>query len=217
MTEAKEMETLLDSIEANAARANGAVIPVAVSARHAHLSKDTLERLFGKNYELHVHQPLPQRGQFSAEETVTLIGPHGRMDGVRLMGPPRQHDQVEISRSDAVRLGIDVPLRQSGDLASTPRITVLGPKGGAVIDGVICAHRHIHCNEQEARRLDIVDGQVVRVKLSGHARDAIFGDIVVRVAPEFSLQLHLDTDEANAAGVVSGDCGTLCRIDDGFL
>ena len=194
---------------AASARGDVTCIPVAVSARHVHLSRDSIDRLFGKGYELRTRSPLAQHGQFSAEETVSLIGPSGRMDGVRLIGPPRQHDQVELSRSDAMRLGLDAPIRQSGDLKRTPRITVQGPRGSTVIDGVICARRHIHCNEAEARRLGVVDGQVVQVKLVGHARDATFGDIVVRVAPQFSLQLHLDTDEANAAGVTSGDFGTL--------
>jgi propanediol utilization protein len=206
MSEAKEMETMLDSLGSSD---EVAYIPVAVSARHVHLSRDTIERLFGKGYELRIHSPLAQHGQFSAEETISLIGPGGRMDGVRLVGPPRQHDQVELSRSDALRLGLDAPIRQSGDLERTPRVTVQGPRASTVIDGVICARRHIHCNETEAQRLGVVDGQVVQVKLVGHARDAIFGDIVVRVAPQFSLQLHLDTDEANAVGVASGDFGML--------
>ena len=208
MTEAKDMEAMLDSIGSSEPHEVG-YIPVAVSARHVHLSRATIDRVFGKGYELRTRSPLAQHGQFSAEEKVSLIGPGGRMDGVRLIGPPREHDQVEISRSDAIRLGVDAPIRQSGDLEHTPRITVRGPRGSTAIDGVICALRHIHCNEQEAARLGVVDGQIVRVKLAGHARDVTFGDVVVRVAPPFSLQLHLDTDEANAAGVVSGDYGTL--------
>ncbi|WP_217705789.1 phosphate propanoyltransferase [Peristeroidobacter soli] len=180
-------------------------IPIAVSARHAHLSAATLRALFGDGFELHVRHWLSQTGQFSAQETVSLVGPRGRIDHVRLMGPPRNRDQIELSRSDECTLGIAAPLRISGDVANTPGLQVIGPAGSITLPGgVITARRHIHMNPEEARQLGVRNSQVVSVKIDSEGRDLIFGDVTVRVAPDFRLELHLDTDEANAAGVVNG-------------
>jgi propanediol utilization protein len=180
-------------------------IPIAVSARHAHLSAATLRQLFGERFELHVRKWLSQTGQFSAQETVSLIGPRGRIDHVRLMGPPRERDQIELSRSDECTLGLTAPLRVSGDLANTPGLRVVGPAGTVTLpSGVITARRHIHIDPAQARQLALHDGQIVSVKIDSDGRDLTFGDIVVRVAPDFRLELHLDTDEANAAGVTNG-------------
>lgn len=185
-------------------------IPIAVSARHAHLSSSTVRKLFGDGYQLRVHKWLSQTGQFSAEETVSLIGPRGRLEHVRLMGPPRERDQVELSRTDECTLGVDAPLRISGDLSQTPGLQVAGPAGSVTLaGGVITARRHIHMNPAEAQRLGVRDGQTVRVKVDSNGRDLIFGDVTVRVAPDFRLELHLDTDEANAAGVTNGDYGEI--------
>lgn len=181
-------------------------VPIGVSVRHAHLSMATLRKLFGERCELHVRHWLSQTGQFSAEETVSLVGPRGRLDRVRLMGPPRQNDQIELSRSDECTLGIVAPLRLSGDVAATPGLFVVGPAGFVVLrGGVITARRHIHMSPEEARQFRLHDGQVVSVKVDSEGRDLTFGDVIVRVAPDFRLELHLDTDEANAAGVAQGD------------
>ncbi|HEY0940921.1 MAG TPA: phosphate propanoyltransferase [Steroidobacter sp.] len=189
-------------------------VPIAVSARHAHLSAATVQKLFGEGYQLRVRKWLSQTGQFSAEETVTLIGPRGRLEHVRLMGPPRDHDQLELSRSDECTLGITAPLRLSGDLEHTPGLQVVGPAGAVTLhSGVITAQRHIHMNPEEAQRLGLHDGQTVSVKVDSNGRDLIFGDVVVRVAPDFRLELHLDTDEANAAGVTNGDYGEIVTSD----
>lgn len=180
-------------------------VPIAVSARHAHLSAATLRQLFGDGYELHVRSWLSQTGQFSAQETVSLIGPHGRLDNVRLMGPPRPRDQIELSRSDERTLGIQAPLRVSGDVVNTPGLQVAGPVGTVTLpSGVITARRHIHMSPEEARRLGLRDGQAVSVRIDSDGRDLVFGDVTVRVAPDYRLELHLDTDEANAAGVTNG-------------
>lgn len=169
-----------------------------------------MRKLFGERYELHVRTWLSQTGQFSAEETVSLIGPHGRLDHVRLMGPPRERDQVELSRSDEHVLGINAPLRLSGDLARTPGLQVVGPAGSVTLpSGVITARRHIHMSSAEAKQFGLRDGQAVSVKVDSDGRDLTFGDVVVRVAPDFRLELHLDTDEANAAGVTNGDHGEI--------
>lgn len=186
------------------------LVPIAVSARHAHLSQPTLDRLFGAGYQLRPRTWLSQTGQFAAQETVTLVGPAGRLKGVRLMGPPRARDQVEISHSDALQLGIDAPVRLSGDLADTPGVTLEGPAGSASLtSGVIASRRHLHVSPQEAQRLRLRDGQSVQVKIDSDGRDLIFGDCTVRIAAGFSLELHLDTDEANAAGIANGASGEL--------
>ncbi|HEU4654193.1 MAG TPA: phosphate propanoyltransferase, partial [Steroidobacteraceae bacterium] len=178
--------------------------PVAVSARHAHLSQSTIDTLFGDGYRLKQRTALSQTGQYSAQETVTLVGPRGKLEHVRLMGPPRDSDQIEISRSDEFVLGIDAPVRISGDVANTPGITIEGSQGRATIPhGVICARRHIHMNTADAERFDVKDHETVRVRIDSSGRDLIFDDVVVRVSPDFKLELHLDTDEANAAGVDS--------------
>ncbi len=141
---------------------------------------------------------------------MTLIGPRGRISGVRLMGPPRGHDQVEISRTDEFVLGIDAPVRISGDLANTPGITIEGPAGTTTIpSGVITARRHIHMNPDDARRFGVRDCEVVEVRIDSEGRDLTFGDVTVRVHPTFTLEMHLDTDEANAAGIERGDVGEL--------
>jgi acetate kinase len=177
-------------------------IPVAVSARHAHLSAATIERLFGAGYRLRKRAELFQPGQYSAEETVALIGPRGRVERVRLMGPPRSEDQIEISRSDEFVLGVDAPVRLSGDLAGTPGITLEGPRGRTTIErGVICARRHIHMSPADAGRLGVRDGEAVQVQIDSEGRDLTFADVLVRVGESFRLELHLDADEANAAGV----------------
>jgi propanediol utilization protein len=187
----------------------GIRIPIAVSARHAHLSQATIDELFGSGYRLRPRTWLSQTGQFAAEETVTLVGPKGRLD-VRVMGPPRGRDQIELSRTDEHALGIQAPVRISGDLAGTPGLTVVGPKGCRELrTGVISARRHIHMNGQDAVRLGLQDGQVVQVRIDSEGRDLIFGDVTVRIRPDFRLELHLDTDEANAAGVSKGDWAEL--------
>jgi acetate kinase len=183
-----------------------------VSARHAHLGQATIDRLFGPGYRLQPKSALSQTGQFAAEETVRLIGPRGHLEHVRLMGPPRAHDQVEISRSDEFVLGLDAPVRISGDLANTPGVTLEGPQGRVTLtSGVICARRHIHMSPQEAERLGISDCEVVAVRIDSAGRDVTFSDVSVRVAPQFTLELHLDTDEANAAGVANGAFAELVR------
>lgn len=178
-------------------------IPVAVSARHAHLTVATIENLFGKGYELKKRVDLSQHGQFAAQESIALIGPKGRIDKVRVMGPPRKQDQIEITRTDEFALGIDAPVRLSGDLANTPGITIEGPLGRVTItSGVICALRHIHMSPSDGQRFGVDDHDTVAVKIDSDGRDLTFSDVMVRISPDYSLEMHLDTDEANAAGVV---------------
>jgi len=180
-------------------------IPVAVSARHVHLSQATIQALFGPEHVLQVKCMLSQPGQFAAVETVSLVGPRGQLDHVRVLGPPRDADQVEVSRSDEITLGIDAPLRVSGDLRQTPGIELVGPAGRVHIDhGVVMPVRHIHMSPDDAGRLGVRDGQRVRVAVDSDGRDLVFADVAVRVSPKFRLELHLDTDEGNAAGASHG-------------
>jgi acetate kinase len=183
-----------------------ALIPIAISARHVHLTQATIERLFGPGHELSVHSPLSQPGQFAADETVTLVGPRGRLSHVRIVGPPRSDNQVELARTDEIALGIDAPLRESGDLKGTPGVVLEGPAGSVTLDhGVICALRHIHMSQTDADVLGLKDQQQVAVAVIRNNRRTIFGDVVVRASPAYRLELHLDTDEGNAAGLSSGD------------
>jgi acetate kinase len=178
-------------------------IPVAISNRHVHFSVATIDKLFGAGYQLQKKADLSQHGQFAAQETVTLIGPRGRIDKVRVMGPPRKEDQVEISRTDEFTLGVDAPVRLSGDLANSPGITLEGPKGQYTIPrGVICARRHIHMNPADAMRFGVKDRDSVDVRIDSEGRDLTFSDVIVRIAPDFELEMHVDTDEGNAAEVV---------------
>jgi len=187
-------------------------IPVAVSARHVHLSQATIERLFGPGYVLQPRSPLSQPGQFAAIETVTLIGPRGRLEHVRVLGPPREADQVEIALTDERKLGIEAPLRLSGDLRSTPGVILEGPNGRATLGaGVVCALRHIHMSPSDAEHFGVTDHQVVQVAVESSGRSIVFGNVVIRVSPNYRLELHLDTDEGNAAGIEAGTRARLVR------
>jgi acetate kinase len=187
-------------------------IPIGVSAHHVHLSQGHLEQLFGAGHELTPIAPLSQPDQYACEEQLSLIGPKGRIERVRVLGPVRSQTQVEISRTEEFRLGIGAPVRMSGDLAGSPGLILEGPLGQLRLEeGVICAHRHIHMTPEDALRFGLRDQDVVRVRVEGE-RGMVFGDIVVRVSPKYSLEMHLDTDEANAAQISSGDVGYLESI-----
>jgi len=181
-------------------------IPVAISARHVHLTAPVIETLFCDKYRLHVHSGLVQPGEFAAEETVTLIGPQGRIPHVRIVGPPRAVNQVELSRTDALTLGINAPVRESGDLAGTPGLLIEGPRGSVQLDsGVICALRHVHMSPADAAVLGYKDQDRIELAVESDERRMLFRDVVVRVSPNYRLELHLDTDEGNAAGLQSGE------------
>jgi acetate kinase len=187
-------------------------IPVGVSAHHVHLARAEVEALFGPGHELTIHAPLTQPGQFACKEKVTLVGPKGRVERVRVLGPERKETQVEISRTEEFKLGIDAPVRMSGDLDGTPGLVLEGPAGRSdLAQGVICARRHIHMTPEDALHFGIRDRDVVLVEIEGE-RSLIFGDVTVRVNPDFRLELHLDTDEANAAEVETGTRGSFHSI-----
>ena len=178
-------------------------IPVGVSVRHVHLSRADCDALFGVGYELSRRRDVTQPGQFVTRETVDLVGPRGEIAGVAIINPLRKETQVEVARTDAFRLGVDPPLRESGSLDGTPGITLRGPKGEVTIArGVILAHRHVHMHPDEARSFGVSDKDLIRVRVEGE-REMTMGDVIVRVRPDFTLDMHIDTDEANAAGLSS--------------
>jgi len=189
-------------------------IPIAVSARHCHLTAETFARLFGPEATPTPERELSQPGQFACAERVALIGPRDRIDGVRLLGPLRDVDQVEISRTDEFRLGIDAPVRDSGNVRGSAPITLEGPHGTVRLsEGLICARRHIHMHPDDARAFGVSDREEVAVAIVGGERDLVFGDVLVRVRDSYALEMHIDTDEANAAELDRGAAGSLARPD----
>ncbi|WP_434586521.1 phosphate propanoyltransferase [Klebsiella sp. R390] len=184
-------------------------IPVGISNRHVHLSQQDVEALFGKGYALTPFKPLRQPGQFAAEECVTVVGPKGSLTRVRVLGPTRPVTQLEISRADAFTLGIQAPVRESGQLEQAGNALLIGPAGHVELRSqVICAWRHIHMSPQDAQRLNVSHGQKVKVGSRGE-RQLTFDEVVVRVRDDFVLELHIDTEEANAAGLKNGAQVTL--------
>ena len=183
---------------------------VEVSARHVHVSREDLDTLFGKGYELTAKKDLSQPGQYACEERVTVVGPKRELKNVSILGPVRPSTQVEISMTDARSIGVAAPVRESGDIAGTPGCKLIGPKGEVELDkGVIVAKRHIHMTPADAEKYALKDKQVVDVKIAGEGRSTVYGDVVVRVSEKFALAMHIDTDEGNAAGVVPGLMGEI--------
>lgn len=184
-------------------------ILVETSARHVHVTKEDLVKLFGEGSELTVKKYLSQPGQFVSEQKVNLIGPKKTIAGVSILGPERKASQVEVSLTDARTLGINVPVRMSGDIEGSAPITLEGPAGTIELhQGLIVAKRHIHATPEDALELGIKDGDSVSVKIETEERSLIFGDVMIRVSPKFSLAMHIDTDESNAAsamGIVYGE------------
>jgi len=184
-------------------------IPVGVSNRHLHLSQSHLEILFGQGYSLKILKDLTQTGQFAAKETLTLQGPKGDLAKVRILGPVRPATQIEISMTDSFKLGIKAPVRDSGQIENTPGVTLIGPAGSIALEkGVIIASRHIHMHTSDAEKFQVSNGQVVAIATHG-PRAVIFRNVVIRVRHDFVLDFHLDTDEANAAGLSNCDLVTV--------
>lgn len=184
-------------------------VPIGVSARHIHLSKEHIALLFGAGYELKEMKALSQPGQYAAEETVAVVGPKGRFDKVRILGPARSKSQLEVSRTDAFALGVNPPVRESGHIDGTPGIKVIGPAGEVELqEGVIVAARHIHFHTDDAAKWGIADKQELTVRVEGE-RGVTFEHVIARVSDQFALDMHIDTDEANAAGIKTGDIGVI--------
>ena len=175
-------------------------VMVETSAHHVHVTKETLEALFGKGATLTNKKNLSQPGQFACVEKVTVVGPKSEMK-MSILGPERSADQVEISLTDARKLGIAAPVRESGDIAGTPGCKLVGPAGEVEIgEGVIIAKRHIHMTPADAAAAGVADKDIVKVVTGGNGRKLVFDDVVIRVSEKFATAMHIDTDESNAAG-----------------
>jgi acetate kinase len=182
---------------------------VEVSAHHIHLTQEHVEALFGKGHQLTKHADLSQPGQYACKEQLTVVGPKGRIERVRVLGPTRRYTQIEIAMTEQFKLGVHPPIRESGDITDTPGCTLEGPAGSVQVGrGVICALRHIHMTPEDALCYGVRDKSVVRVRIASD-RELVFGDVLVRVDPNFGLAMHIDTDEANAANVKTGAQGYL--------
>lgn len=187
-------------------------IPIGVSNRHVHVSRADLDRLYGKDYALTHKSELGQPGQFAANETVTLQGPKGTFEHVRILGPVRSQSQVEISKTDSFRLGVKAPITLSAHLQGTPGITLIGPRGTVDLPcGVIIAKRHIHMTPAQAAARHLKDGQIVDVETFGERR-GILGDVIIRVSDTAGLEMHIDVDEANACSLSNHDYVMICPV-----
>ena len=182
-----------------------AKVLIETSARHVHLSKEHIDKLFGEGHELTFKKALSQPGQFACEERVTVVGEKKEIKNVSILGPARSATQVEISLTDARSIGCNAPIREYGDIAGSGACKIIGPCGEIEIsEGVIAAKRHIHLTPEAAKEMGVSDKQIVSVKIDSDDRKTVFGDVVIRVSDKFSPAMHIDTDESNAAGVVPG-------------
>lgn len=188
-------------------------IPIAVSARHCHVSEEDFFHLFGANAQLKVWKELSQPGQFAAEQVITIKGPRGQIDKVRVLGPFRQDTQIEISQTDAIKLGVSPPIRMSGDLENSSPIILIGTHGILHKEnGLIIAQAHIHMSETEAAIFNVADQDIVKVEITNEVRQIQIMNVVVRVSPNFRLEMHIDTDEANAASITTNQTGKLMKM-----
>ena len=190
-------------------RGEGKDVPVEISARHVHLNREDCDRLFGKGYELTQKRGLSQPGQYLAQERLKLVTERGQIANVAVLGPLRTHTQVELSLTDARTLGIGTPVRLSGDLRGAADVLLVGPKGAVWAAGsAIAAKAHVHMTPEDARKYGVKDGQAVGIRLKGE-RQVCLEDVIVRVSDAFALAVHIDYDEANAAGIRDAVTGRL--------
>ena len=205
------IDLLLETVKEGNVQLPPNSVPVCVSNRHVHLSQADLEILFGAGYKLTKTKDISQPGQFACKETVTLAGPKGAIEKVRVLGPVRKESQVEILRADCFKLGINAPVRMSGELADTPGITLIGPASGLYLPrGAIIAKRHIHMLPEDARQFGVSDGQIVSVGVDGD-RGGTFANVVIRVTTTSALECHIDTEEANAMNLKNGSRITIIK------
>ena len=188
-------------------------VPVGVSARHVHVTQSDLEVLYGDRHQLTVFAPLYQPGAFAAKETVTIVGRRMRaIEGVRILGGVRSYSQVEVAPTDAIRLGLDPPIRDSGDLRGAEPITLVGPNGSVHLsEGAIIPSRHVHMTPEEAEDFGVSESDRLKVHMIGD-RSLVFENIRPKIHPDYVLQMHLDTDDANAAGLRGGEAVELLKV-----
>lgn len=202
---------VMEALESREKESNGFAVPIGVSARHIHLTQEHVEILFGKGYQLTKKKEL-MGGQYASNEQVTIVGLKLRaIENVRILGPVRKKSQVEISATDAIRLGVKAPIRESGNVKGSAPIAVVGPKGVIYLEeGCIIAKRHIHMAPKDAMAAGVADGQTVSVK-ADNERGTVFNHVQIRVDESFTLEMHIDTDEANAARIATGQTVTIIR------
>lgn len=201
-------KVLVEELQLHAERAvhnNDKYVPVSISARHIHLQPNDIDTLFGKGYRLTKYREMSQPGQYACEEKVTISGPRGEIKGVRVVGPAREHTQVEISRTDSRKIGLTPPVRQSGDIKGSNPVLVTGPKGFVnLAEGCIIADRHIHMSPQTAKEYGVVDQQKVEILVDG-PKGGTMSHVMIRVNERYALDMHIDTDDANAFGLNGGE------------
>ena len=213
--ESKNIELItkmvIDAINQSEDKGNGFMVPIGVSARHVHLTQEHVEALFGPGYQLTKKKDL-LGGQFASNEKVTIVGLKLRaIENVRVLGPVRKNTQVEISATDAISLGVKAPIRESGNIAGSAPIAIIGPKGAVYLnEGCIVAKRHIHMAPKDAMAAGVHDGDIVSVK-ADNERGTIFNQVKIRVDDSFTLEMHIDTDEANAAKIATGTTVTIIK------
>ena len=202
---------VVEAINKSEPSKKGFLVPVGVSARHVHLTQEHVEVLFGPGYQLTKKKDL-MGGQFASNEQVTIVGLKLRViENVRILGPVRKASQVEVSATDALKLGIKAPIRESGDIAGSAPIALVGPKGALYLkEGCIVAMRHIHMSPQDALAAGVKNGDVVSVK-ADNERGTVFNHVKIRVDDSFTLEMHIDTDEANASKIAQGDTVTIMK------
>lgn len=202
---------VLEVISRKEETGSGFLVPVGVSARHIHLTQEHVEELFGAGYQLTRKKEL-MGGQYASNELVTIVGLKLRaLENVRILGPVRKQSQVEISATDAIRLGVKAPVRESGNIAGSAPIAVIGPKGAIYLnEGCIIAQRHIHMSPRDAIAAGVHDGDIVSVK-ADNERGTVFNHVKIRVHESFTLEMHIDTDEANAAKIVTGQTVSIIK------
>ena len=184
---------------------------IALSNKHIHLGQEDLNILFGDGYELTAIKDLSQPGQYACDEKVDIVGPKGTLKGVRVLGPVRGRTQIEVSISDAFKLGVEPIIRNSGDVNDTPGAKIVGPKGEVELeDGVIVAARHIHMHTTDGEKFGVKDKDIVKIKTEG-MRSVVFENVLIRVADNFAVEMHVDIEEGNAAGVKNGDMVELIK------
>ncbi len=188
-------------------------VPIGISVRHVHLTREHLEILFGKDYELNTLKDLSQPGEFASTETVSIKGRKGAIDRVRVLGPIRKYTQVEISKTDAYKLGLNPPVRESGDIKGSSQVTLVGPKGEVQLnEGCVIASRHIHITPEDVERLGLEGEPKVKVLIDG-VKGGIIHNVTLKVSENYKFELHLDTDDGNAFLINQGDYGTIIKYE----
>ena len=210
---AEIVKKIVAEMEGGCPAQKGTEVPVGISNRHIHLSREDMEILFGKGYELTPMKDLSQPGQYACKETLTLVGPSMRaIEGVRVLGPLRKTSQVEISQTDSFQLKVKPPVRESGKTAGSAPVTIIGPKGIVELkEGCIIANRHIHMSPDDAAVFGVKDGDYIDVDALSGTRKTRWFDVQIRVHKDFRLEMHVDTDDANSAGLKNGSVVTVVK------